>query len=166
MINHWLTIPGYRCPSEDIAFGCRGPKECLYPNPDNCSSFIQCTDGGLAYVMPCAHGTQWNDHKKWCDWPKHSTCTREKITHPPITSPTPDPVLACPKEEDIAATDCKDCLYPHPDKCNYYQQVIIRKCPGDLQWNDADKKCDLLSHSTCGIGQRTPEPFTSIPAKK
>lgn len=63
------------CSEEEIAeTGCKGPKDCLYPNPDNCNSFIQCTvnsDGetGTPVVMPCPDDLEWNDIDKLCDWP-------------------------------------------------------------------------------------------------
>ena len=85
-----LTIVGWTaystafdCPEEDIsATACKGPKDCLYPNPDDCNSFIQCTVNadertGTPVVMPCAPATpplEWNDNKKECDYPGSSTC--------------------------------------------------------------------------------------------
>jgi len=69
-------IPDYKCPAEDIARGCKGPKDCLYTNPASCDSFIQCTAAGLAYAMSCPLGLQWNDNEKICDWPPQSTCGR------------------------------------------------------------------------------------------
>jgi hypothetical protein len=67
------------CPKEDIAnTGCKGQKDCLYPNPESCDSFIQCvpqSDGsGIPQEMPCPAGLEWNDTKKECDWPEDSTC--------------------------------------------------------------------------------------------
>ncbi|MEH1835806.1 MAG: carbohydrate-binding module family 14 protein [Nostoc sp.] len=68
------------CPTEDITnTQCQGPKDCLYPNPKNCNTYIQCTvnnDGmtGTPVVMPCPGGLQWNDNQKICDWPNSSTC--------------------------------------------------------------------------------------------
>jgi len=78
-------IPNYKCPAGDIARGCKGPKDCLYTNPASCNSFIQCTAAGLAYVMPCPSGLQWNDDEKICDWPSQSTCGR---TPSPSTTTT------------------------------------------------------------------------------
>ncbi|CAK9254422.1 unnamed protein product [Sphagnum jensenii] len=72
---------GFVCPEEDIAdTGCKGPTDCLYPNPENCNSFIQCVpqpDGsGEPVVMPCPAGLEWNDNKKQCDYPPDSTCPK------------------------------------------------------------------------------------------
>jgi hypothetical protein len=66
------TSSGLVCPKEDIAnAGCKGPKNCLDPNPENCDSFIQCepqSDGsGKPQVIQCPAGLEWNDTKKECD---------------------------------------------------------------------------------------------------
>jgi Chitin binding Peritrophin-A domain len=64
---------GFQCPPEDIIrTKCLGPKDCLYPHPNDCGSFIQCTvnPGGVTgtpVVMPCPAGLQWNDDEKICD---------------------------------------------------------------------------------------------------
>lgn len=67
----------FECPTEDIInTTCLGPTDCLYPNPDSCNNFIQCTvnaDGvtGTPVVMPCAPANpplEWNDIKKECDY--------------------------------------------------------------------------------------------------
>lgn len=66
------------CPEEDIAStACKGPKDCLYPDPNSSTNFIQCTvnaDGvtGTPVVMNCAPASpdlEWNDNKKECDYP-------------------------------------------------------------------------------------------------
>ncbi|CAO3614600.1 unnamed protein product [Cunninghamella echinulata] len=66
-------------------------------------------------------------------------------------------------EEDIQAAGCNeydDCEFPDPEVCNWY--VSCRwfpgektwkperiPCPSDLEWNNKDKKCDLVQRSTC-----------------
>lgn len=67
---------------EILTTGCKGPKDCIYPDPDNCSTYIACVptdEAGNAYaqVMPCPAGLEWNDGKKWCDYPAQSTCPRD-----------------------------------------------------------------------------------------
>ena len=60
-----------------MAGGCLGLKDCLYPNPNNCNTFIKClatSDKGTAVVIPCPIGLQWNDNKKQCEYPEESTC--------------------------------------------------------------------------------------------
>jgi hypothetical protein len=86
---------GFQCPRDDITnTGCKGPKDCLYPNPANCNSFIQCVpqpDGsGKPQVMPCPVGLEWNDNKKECDWSQDSTCPN-KPTNAPTKAPTSPP---------------------------------------------------------------------------
>ncbi|CAG2178562.1 unnamed protein product, partial [Oppiella nova] len=54
-----------------------GPKDCLYTNPENCNTFIQCTvnpgnQSGTPVVMPCPAGLKWNDNEKICDWPANA----------------------------------------------------------------------------------------------
>ncbi|CAF0736939.1 unnamed protein product [Adineta steineri] len=75
------------CPEEDIAeTQCLGPKDCLYPNPQDCNSYIQCTVNadqvtGTPVVMPCQPNNpplQWNDDTKECDYPENSTCPTGK----------------------------------------------------------------------------------------
>nr|URT56660.1 DrsB1-CBD [synthetic construct] len=63
---------------------CMGPKDCLYPNPDSCTTYIQCVPldevgNAKPVVKPCPKGLQWNDNvgKKWCDYPNLSTCPVE-----------------------------------------------------------------------------------------
>ncbi|OBT80428.1 hypothetical protein VF21_00840 [Pseudogymnoascus sp. 05NY08] len=70
----------FRCPSKDIInTKCLGPKDCLYPNPGSCNTFIQCTVDpgertGTPYVIPCPRGFEWNDNDKKCGSPEKSTC--------------------------------------------------------------------------------------------
>ncbi len=93
-----LTTPpsddDFVCPRDDIAnTRCLGPKDCLYPNPANCKSFIQCVpqpDGsGNPVVMPCPAGLEWNDNKKECDWPSSSTCPKTPLPTVDTTTKTP-----------------------------------------------------------------------------
>eukprot|EP01132_Coremiostelium_polycephalum_P004609 gene4609-5758_t len=68
-----------RCDCDEVEKGCPGPRYCMKPNPDDCSTFIQCNDGGIAYVMPCAPGFNgrlyWNDNSLTCEYPEDSTCS-------------------------------------------------------------------------------------------
>jgi len=63
----------FRCPIRDVLqTKCLGPKDCLYPNPDDCASYIRCElDEGERSATPhvehCPLGTKWNDRKKECD---------------------------------------------------------------------------------------------------
>ncbi|CAF0748834.1 unnamed protein product [Adineta steineri] len=72
------------CPEEDIAeTQCLGDKDCLYPNPQDCNSYIHCevnadqVTGAPAFTY-CPASLEWNDNKKECDWPENSTCPTGK----------------------------------------------------------------------------------------
>ncbi|KAJ7218396.1 hypothetical protein GGX14DRAFT_356973 [Mycena pura] len=68
------------CPVADIErTHCLDPRDCLYPNPDSCTSFIQCfvnADGmtGTPITRPCAGLLEWNDNLKVCIFSELSTC--------------------------------------------------------------------------------------------
>lgn len=68
-------LPGYKCPRPPKG-GCVGPKDCLHPNPDDCTTFIQCNDAKIAYLMPCPAGLEWNNREKICDWPRNAKCPK------------------------------------------------------------------------------------------
>ncbi|KAL5347462.1 hypothetical protein ACLOAV_007774 [Pseudogymnoascus australis] len=58
---------------------CRGEKDCVYPNPGSCNTYIQCSVGsdflpGAPAVKNCPPGHEWNDKDKKCDLPEKSTC--------------------------------------------------------------------------------------------
>jgi len=72
------------CPKNDIRrTQCRGPRDCLYANPDNCDSFIQCTvngdrQTGTPVVAKCPSGLQWSDRTKICVPSYLSTCPNQQ----------------------------------------------------------------------------------------
>lgn len=74
--------PDFTCPESDIAESdCMGPKDCTYPNPSSCTTFIRCTvneDGktGTAYVYDCPESLEWNDDKE-CDMAGEGDCERD-----------------------------------------------------------------------------------------
>lgn len=78
IININIVYSKFECPKDDILGGCRGSKDCRYLNPEDCSSFIQCSNLGISYIMPCEPGTEWNDNKKECDESVDSTCKKTK----------------------------------------------------------------------------------------
>lgn len=86
----------FKCPMSDIVITqCRDAKDCVYPNPGSCNTFIQCSVGSSILsiaptVKSCLPGHEWNDKEKKCDVPEKSTCPMhangEKKTgddHPP-----------------------------------------------------------------------------------
>ena len=81
----YASANDFACPEDDIAAtGCKGPKDCLYPDPDSCEKFIRCelnADGvtGRPVERDCPTGLQWNDNKKECGDPEESTCPKSAL---------------------------------------------------------------------------------------
>lgn len=46
------------------------------PDPDDCSSFIQCANG-VSYPQKCPTGLQWRNSLLVCDLPQNVGCTIE-----------------------------------------------------------------------------------------
>ncbi len=77
----------FTCSEADIeATGCKGPKNCLYPNPENCETFIQCVpqpDGSTKpFVIKSFSRLLWNKKVKICDCPQSSICSEESTDAP------------------------------------------------------------------------------------
>jgi len=53
--------------------GCSNRDDGLYPDTEDCSKFIQCSNG-QAYSKNCAVGLYFNDKLKVCDWPSNVNC--------------------------------------------------------------------------------------------
>jgi len=53
--------------------GCSYRDDGLYPDPKDCSKFIQCSNG-QAYSKNCAVGLYFNEKLKVCDWPSNVNC--------------------------------------------------------------------------------------------
>ncbi|CAG2113601.1 unnamed protein product [Medioppia subpectinata] len=144
---------GHTCPQRDLdRTGCRGPTDCLYPNSNDCTRYIQCNSGGVAYDMPCPEGLHYSTRSKACDFPHLAACRSDSS------------LFKCPRY-DILRTQCerqRDCLYAHPTNCNEYIECevnhdhrtgrpSVRHCPSGLEWNDNDKRCDAIERSTCPL---------------
>ncbi|GFS71683.1 papilin [Nephila pilipes] len=52
--------------SEDSEVEFKCIKDGLYTNPDDCSTFIQCSNG-IVNIMPCPKGLHYNEEKQQCD---------------------------------------------------------------------------------------------------
>lgn len=69
-----LSRAAFQCPEKDIMeTQCQGPSDCLYADPSNCATFIECTldPGGQTatpHVRPCPAALKWNDRRKRCDF--------------------------------------------------------------------------------------------------
>jgi hypothetical protein len=167
-------MPDYKCPEKDIEKGCKGPKDCHYSHPSNCSSFVHCDSYGNAYRMPCPSDLEWNDEDKECVDPKKSTCQSNRVltTNEPMTTlkpkPSTSPQLVTPAEgftcskASIAATGCKgegNCLYPNPEDCTTFIQCVpqsdgtlkplVMESFSRLLWNSQVKICECPPSPAC-----------------
>ena len=74
---NYCAVNSFTCPEKDIAAGCDGPKDCLYPYPNCPYGFIECTvnaDGrtGTPVLEACAFDSPpliFNNTEKECDYP-------------------------------------------------------------------------------------------------
>merc|ERR1712080_282436 len=57
----------------DVGMNCIGLADMLYPHPDDCAKFFQCSNG-VAYEHPCAEGTEFNYDLRVCDNTANFTC--------------------------------------------------------------------------------------------
>jgi hypothetical protein len=149
VLSDFPIINGYPCPQEDIeSTQCRGPKDCLYPHPEDCSRFVQCNAAALAYDMPCPPGNlHWNDHTKECDYPQNAGCEGHISSSKAAlklsssqSSPQDEPTLLSPPTDGKPRLDfdcvlaeledgCPDslgaaCLYAATDSCTSYIQCV------------------------------------------
>ena len=70
-------ITNFECPTNDIANGCTGPCQCLYPDPATCKGYIVCAADGTSYTKSCVQNLHWDDKRKECDLPEQSTCPKK-----------------------------------------------------------------------------------------
>ena len=61
------------------------PSSGLFPSPDDCSIYFQCTQDGIAHQQTCASGLHFNPETKICDWPDNVQCTLSMVLHKIIT---------------------------------------------------------------------------------
>ncbi|KFY32397.1 hypothetical protein V493_00236 [Pseudogymnoascus sp. VKM F-4281 (FW-2241)] len=165
----------FQCPMKDMLLTqCRGEKDCVYPNPGSCNTYVRCSvgynllSGGTPSVKNCSPGHEWNDKDKVCDVPEKSTCP----VYANVTTPVADKVEAaesrgiadfkCPVE-DIRRTGCKhqgDCQYADPESCSSFYNCIansdgltgtpyLHQCPEGNHWNDKVKVCDWPQSANC-----------------
>jgi hypothetical protein len=153
------NIPGYPCPQDDIDnTGCKGPKDCLYSNPENCNAFIQCNDAGLAYDMPCApENLEWNDNTRVCDWPESSTCASKASASAPGSEMRPDAQALSSGGRQRLDFDCAQaeldngCPNPASGECNYAAPdscISFIHCVGQTAWEIACETDDGSSPGT------------------
>ena len=55
------------------SFSCQTAGDGIYPDPADCSKFIQC-HGGVTSSTSCPPGLLFNATSKVCDWPQNVQC--------------------------------------------------------------------------------------------
>ncbi len=55
---------------------CKDKDPGIYPNPDDCKSFIQCANK-QTFVKQCPSGLEFNAQTKNCDNPKNAKCSKD-----------------------------------------------------------------------------------------
>ncbi|KAF0504578.1 chondroitin proteoglycan 2-like isoform X2 [Gigaspora margarita] len=64
-----IFVFGFTCPYENNENNPNG----LYANPDDCSTFYQCSNGE-PYLLSCPDDLQWNQERLVCDYPENVGC--------------------------------------------------------------------------------------------
>lgn len=126
--------------------------ESLDPNPQDCSTFLQCVHG--TYVtMNCPSGLKWNNRGKICDWPENSDCnsTSNGNTSHEVINTNQENLNGENSENEKCEHESLD---PNPDDCSSFLQCVhgnyvTMNCPSGLEWNNRDKICDWPENSDC-----------------
>ncbi|OTF83663.1 hypothetical protein BLA29_009518, partial [Euroglyphus maynei] len=118
----------------------RCPRKSGYYPARKCYQFVQCSNG-RPYVMDCAPGTQWNQHKKTC---VHETnCRRPRKLNESdddeVVERRPARKFKCPRSAGY---------YRHHD-CNRFVQCsngrpYVMNCAPGTQWSQKMQTCVLL----------------------
>ncbi|XP_047000765.1 peritrophin-1-like [Schistocerca americana] len=59
------------------------------PNPKDCSSFYKCDENGVAWLIPCPAGLEYNAELRVCDYPENAGCsTSSSPSNPPDDTPS------------------------------------------------------------------------------
>ncbi|GFY63482.1 papilin [Trichonephila inaurata madagascariensis] len=117
--------PRVHCKKEDEPeFKCG--EDGLYPNPDNCSSFIQCSNG-IEHVMPCPEDLHFDVKTKRCQQPCEAYCNN---------------TLSC---------SCKWSTCGLDDVCFLPKEVgICRALIPRVYFNKRTGKCESFRFGGCG----------------
>jgi hypothetical protein len=65
-------------PSDD-SVDCSGIESELLPNPDDCNSFIQCSNG-VAVLQKCPSGLYYSPEIQQCGYPENSSCISDETS--------------------------------------------------------------------------------------
>ncbi|KAJ5352999.1 hypothetical protein N7452_001973 [Penicillium brevicompactum] len=153
------SVTAFTCPEEDIAATqCQGPKDCLYPNPDNCNSFIACeisNDGttGIPHLNDCPPNLEWNENEKICDYPEQSTCSSLNQQSSDLSNEAEPPVngklgenFDCAQAKTDQGCSEVECIYANPNSPNSYYQcttetAYLVQCESDKTYQASIRAC-------------------------
>lgn len=66
----------------------------LQPDPEDCSKYYQCVDGGRYYHKSCPPGLWFDSRYSICNWPGYVSCYSRRPEIQPLASEESDPVLS------------------------------------------------------------------------
>ncbi|GFG36083.1 hypothetical protein Cfor_03658 [Coptotermes formosanus] len=143
------------CPSDDNG------EIILFPKPENCSEFYQCSDGFL-FTQHCPENLYYCAEKEVCSWSFEPNCTFDCVitkTNPaPLEQPydsTADPV--CPEHSDKNLT-----LIPNPNNCSAYYECdngvpVPMGCPDGLYFCNESQICTWVWEPGCTFDCKAPQ---------
>ena len=87
-VDRKIFIKNYYCSIQCIvlsAGGRRCANDCSHLPPGNhpsclgCDIYVTCFNGNMFPDRKCATGLEWDNDKKTCNWPAHSTCHKVSL---------------------------------------------------------------------------------------
>ncbi|XP_047118359.1 chondroitin proteoglycan-2-like [Schistocerca piceifrons] len=141
------------------------------PNPKDCSSFYKCDENGVAWLIPCPAGLEYNAELRVCDYPENAGCsTSSSPSNPPDDTPSEGEqddgnseggsdinpqaptgdVPSCPawNPEDVTQ-------HPNPSDCSSFYKcdengvAWLIPCPAGLEYNAKLRVCDYPQSAGC-----------------
>ena len=88
------TSEAVECPQEN------GPLVTILPNPEDCKTFYICNKG-MAYLMRCSVGLEFNAIKSVCDFPERANCHAHR---PSTAAPSTAKITISPSEPEWAVS--------------------------------------------------------------
>ncbi|XP_049788095.1 chondroitin proteoglycan-2-like [Schistocerca cancellata] len=147
------------------------------PNPNDCSSFYKCDENGVAWLIPCPAGLEYNAKLRVCDYPESAGCSSSgSPSHPSGDDSSDDNQNngnadsgngddASPQQPAENAPTCPAwnpddvTQLPNPSDCNSFYKcdengvAWLIPCPAGLQYNAELRVCDYPESSGCSVLQ-------------
>jgi len=136
---------GSQCPELGFA---------LYPDPDNCADFWQCTDG-CAVKMSCPTGNVYDDVNHWCDSMWIVDCGSRPGPNITKTTTTTSTTTESECGHSLDCTNLPNGWYPNIYNCRRFfvcenGQSDSFACPEDYLWDSDNHWCDFPDRVNCG----------------